>query len=101
MTLTNTGTGVTRVATTNDDGGYQFAALIPGIYSVKASAAGFDAAVRTNIEIDVQSRPAIDFTLKVGSIERNGGGLLRHARAADGIADMGGVVQTSRSMTCP
>ena len=62
----NTATGVTRDATTNDDGGYQFAALIPGVYSVQASAASFESAISSNIQIDVQSRPAIDFTLKVG-----------------------------------
>ena len=33
VTLTNTTTGVTRVVTANADGGYQFAAVTPGVFS--------------------------------------------------------------------
>src|SRR5437879_4417382 len=66
LTLRNEATGVSRAATTNQDGGYQFPALIPGVYAVQASAPGFESAISKNIEIDVQSRPAIDFNLKVG-----------------------------------
>ena len=35
VTLKNSATGVTRVVTTNQDGGYQFAAVTPGVYSVR------------------------------------------------------------------
>src|SRR5678815_3400168 len=66
LTLKNSATSVTRVVTTNADGSYQFVAIIPGTYSVQASAPNFQSAISTNIEIDVQSRPAVDFTLKVG-----------------------------------
>ena len=66
VTLKNLKTGVTHTVTTNDEGAYQFAAIVPGVYSVQASAANFESAISTNIEINVQSRPAIDFTLKVG-----------------------------------
>jgi hypothetical protein len=101
VTLTNTGTGVTRVATTNDDGGYQFAALIPGIYSVKASAAGFDATVRTNIEIDVQSRPAIDFSLKVGQSKEVVEVTSVTPVLQTESADVGGVVQKEQINDLP
>ncbi len=101
VTLTNTATGVTRVATTNEDGGYQFAALIPGVYSVKASAASFDPAVRTNLEIDVQSRPAIDFTLKVGQSKEVVEVTSVTPILQTETADVGGVVQKEQINDLP
>src|SRR5437868_13497441 len=87
LTLRNEATGVSRVATTNQDGGYQFPALIPGAYSVQAAAAGFESAISKNIQIDVQSRPAIDFTLKVGQskevIEVSSAGPILQTETAD------------------
>ncbi|HEY8997857.1 MAG TPA: carboxypeptidase-like regulatory domain-containing protein, partial [Edaphobacter sp.] len=41
VTIRNVATGVTNVLTTNQDGTYQALALIPGVYSVEASAQGF------------------------------------------------------------
>jgi len=66
IVITNESTGVVFNTQTNSDGQYQVTALIPGKYSVKASAAGFDSQLRGGIQIDVQSRPAIDFDLNVG-----------------------------------
>jgi Carboxypeptidase regulatory-like domain/TonB dependent receptor-like, beta-barrel len=66
VTLKNGATGVVRVVTTNDDGRYQFAAVTPGKYSVQASAPNFESNVYSDVDINVQSRPAVDFTLKVG-----------------------------------
>src|SRR5437899_354664 len=41
VTIRNVATGVTNVLKTNSEGTYQALALIPGTYSVEASAAGF------------------------------------------------------------
>jgi hypothetical protein len=101
ITLRNEATGVSRVATTNQDGGYQFPALIPGVYAVQASAPGFESAISKNIEIDVQSRPAIDFTLKVGQskevIEVSSAGPILQTETAD----VGGVVQKEQINDLP
>jgi len=101
ITLRNEATGVSRAATTNQDGGYQFPALIPGVYAVQASAAGFESAISKNIEIDVQSRPAIDFTLKVGQskevIEVSSAGPVLQTETAD----VGGVVQKEQINDLP
>src|ERR1700675_995986 len=67
VTLSNEASGVSRSVTTNGDGEYQFAAVIPGTYSVQANAQNFESAISTHVEVDVQSRPAINFTLKVGA----------------------------------
>src|SRR5580704_6467802 len=101
VTLRNTATGVARVATTNEDGSYLFPALIPSVYTVQVSAPGFDPEIRTNIEIDVQSRPAIDFTLKVGQskevIEVSSAGPILQTETAD----VGGVVQKEQINDLP
>src|SRR5437870_13760009 len=54
----------------NDAGEYQVLALIPGTYSVKASADGFESVLRDNIILHVQDRLSIEFTLKAGSVNQ-------------------------------
>ncbi len=66
VTATNTGTNVSRSTTTNDSGIYSFPGLIPGPYQVRVTATGFEAAVRSNIDLQVQQTARIDFTLTVG-----------------------------------
>src|SRR6516165_10094424 len=41
VTLTNSGTGDKRTATTNSTGGYQFVNVAPGTYKIDVEAAGF------------------------------------------------------------
>ncbi len=101
VTLRNTATGVARTATTNDDGSYLFPALIPGAYSVEVSAAGFQPEIRTNIEIDVQSRPAIDFTLKVGQSKEVVEVTSVSPILQTETADLGGVVQREQINDLP
>src|ERR1043166_10211924 len=68
--VTNKATGVAITTPVNDSGEYQVLALIPGKYSVKASADGFDRVLRDDIELHVQDRLSIDFSLKVGSVSQ-------------------------------
>jgi Carboxypeptidase regulatory-like domain/TonB-dependent Receptor Plug Domain/TonB dependent receptor len=78
VTARNAGTNATRETTTNDAGVYSFPSLVPGIYSVKASATGFQPTERTNIELQVQQTARIDFSLIVGqatsTVEVSGSG---------------------------
>ncbi|MEJ7700313.1 MAG: carboxypeptidase-like regulatory domain-containing protein [Pyrinomonadaceae bacterium] len=41
VTATNTGTNQTQTATTDEDGGYRFANLQPGTYTIGVTATGF------------------------------------------------------------
>ena len=100
VTLKNTATGVSRVATTNEGGEYLFAAIIPGVYSVQASAANFESAIRTNIEINVQSRPAVDFSLKVGQTNQVVEVTSQTPVLQTETSDLGGVVQSNKLTTC-
>ncbi len=101
VTLSNEATGVSRSVTTNSDGSYQFSAITPGTYTVKAEAANFQSAVHTNLEIDVQSRPAVDFVLKVGSstetVEVSSATPVLQTESAD----LGGVVQSEQINDLP
>lgn len=101
VTLKNMATGVTHVLTTNTDGEYLFAAIIPGVYSVQASAPNFESAIRNNIEINVQSRPAIDFTLKVGQTNQVVEVTSQTPVLQTETSDLGGVVQSQQINDLP
>ena len=70
VTATKAATNITLTTTTNSVGEYQFNALLPGDYSVKAVASGFSAQVFPDVHVDVQSRPSADFTLQVGNVNQ-------------------------------
>src|SRR5579875_4045108 len=59
ITLTDKATGQTLKTTSNSAGEYQFNALRPGHYSVKAASAGFAAQQYADVQVDVQSRPSV------------------------------------------
>ena len=66
VTATNTLTNVARSTVTNESGVYTFPGLIPGTYSIRVAASGFETAVTNNIELQVQQTARVDFTLAVG-----------------------------------
>ena len=69
VTITNKATGVAVTTSVDADGVYQVLALIPGTYSVKATATGFDSVLRDDINLHVQDHLSINFALKVGSVK--------------------------------
>ncbi|WP_348267838.1 TonB-dependent receptor [Edaphobacter paludis] len=69
VTIRNVATGVATKTTTNADGTYQVLALIPGIYSVEAVAQGFGSTKNPSVDIHVQTRAQVDFTLHVGAVQ--------------------------------
>ena len=58
----NTGTGLTREATTGDDGGYVLAELPAGVYTVTAQAAGLSPAAQ-NVQVNVGLDTTANFDL--------------------------------------
>lgn len=101
VTATNPATSTSQTTKTNDSGEYQFTALIPGTYAVKATAAGFSTQVTNSVAIDVQSRPAVDFTLRVGEVSQ-----VLEVQAMTPLlqtqtADVGGVVQQQQIVDLP
>ena len=54
VTLTNTGTGAVRTATTDSLGTYRFVELDPGIYNLAVKATGFKSETMTGLEVVIQ-----------------------------------------------
>jgi outer membrane receptor protein involved in Fe transport len=67
VVIKNVATGVTTEATTNSDGFYTAANLLPGEYAVTVSAKGFTIEERTGISLTVGAQQVFNLTLKVGS----------------------------------
>jgi hypothetical protein len=65
--LTNVNTGVVRTTTTNNDGAYDFPSVVPGDYTMQASATGFAAVSQPAVTLQVSQIATFDFQLKVGS----------------------------------
>src|ERR1700730_5996992 len=63
VTITNTGTGVTTTAATNETGNYTVPYLTPAQYTVSIELVGFRKVVRT-VELRVGDRVAVDATLE-------------------------------------
>lgn len=62
-------TGLTRTATTGEDGGYRFEFLPVGNYAVEVTAAsGFKKAVQSGIVLKIGDITRIDVTLEVGAV---------------------------------
>jgi hypothetical protein len=69
ITVTNTGTGVSRRVVTNEQGNYEVSALDVGVYEVQAEpAAGFRRAVVQGIQLQVDQRARVDIRLELGEV---------------------------------
>lgn len=68
VTLTQTETGVTRSATTNEAGSYVLSNLPIGPYRLEAALAGFRTFVQTGITLVVNAAPVINPVLQIGQV---------------------------------
>ena len=68
VTVTNTGTGLTRTDATNDTGTYVFPSLPIGNYTITAELQGFRKAERTGFALVADGRLTADFSLGVGAL---------------------------------
>src|ERR1044071_432636 len=77
VTAKNTATELTRSTTTNDEGEYTLSQLPPGTYEVAAEARGFSRSLQKDFQLNVGSKPTLNFDLKAGgaaeTIEVQGG----------------------------
>jgi hypothetical protein len=70
VTITNTNTGLVRTVITDSAGEYISSELPLGPYQVRAEGSGFSPTTKTGIELTVDSRLTIDFSLAVGSVQQ-------------------------------
>ncbi|MCL5743687.1 MAG: carboxypeptidase-like regulatory domain-containing protein, partial [Acidobacteria bacterium] len=64
----NLATNAGGSSVTNQSGNFEIPYLLPGMYRVTVTSAGFKAAVRDQIELRVGDRMALDFALDVGNV---------------------------------
>ncbi|MCC6368570.1 MAG: TonB-dependent receptor [Bryobacterales bacterium] len=61
-------TGISRSAETNTSGNYSFANVPPGAYTVTVELAGFRKAVRSGVDVIVNTTVRVDLTLQPGNV---------------------------------
>ncbi|MBM3815338.1 MAG: TonB-dependent receptor, partial [Acidimicrobiia bacterium] len=64
----NTGTGVPRDVTTNENGVFSALSLIPGMYSVEVTAPNFQRQVQDKLRLEVSGSISLTFRLTVGQV---------------------------------
>ena len=67
VTLTNTGTGQSRTATTDASGNYKFSLIPPGTYSLKFEAAGFKTSTVSSVTVSITETPVLSQKLEIGA----------------------------------
>ena len=101
VTLANDATGATRDAVSNADGQYNFAAVPPGSYNIKAELTGFKTYQNNSVRIAAQQFITLDITLEVGQLQETitvtGAAPLIDTSNATG----GGVINTEQLSTLP
>ena len=71
VTLTNTGTGISRTTKAGGDGGYVFRPVKIGTYSVAAEFQGFRKTEQQDVRVDVQQQVVVDLTLLPGQLTQS------------------------------
>ncbi len=69
--LANVNTGFVRTTSTNSDGAYDFPSIVPGVYTMRASAAGFSSVTQPAVTLQVSQTATFDFQLSVGKAQEN------------------------------
>jgi hypothetical protein len=66
--LRNTGTNEVRTQTSNSAGQYSFPGVIPGVYKISVTLAGFKGNSLDNFRIDVNKSYTVDFKMELGQV---------------------------------
>ena len=69
VTLTNEGTQVSRETTTNSAGEFNFSAVQPATYTIRAALTGFKTNERKGVRIATQQFLTLDILLEVGQLQ--------------------------------
>ncbi len=71
VTATNTDTGITRSTITSGDGGFRFAALPVGTYSIKTELEGFSTVTVSEVKLSVATERDLDVSMKPAAVEES------------------------------
>src|SRR5262245_5936481 len=98
---TQTETGVTRAAVTNESGAYVLPNLPIGPYKLEASLPGFRSCAQTGIVLQVNSNPAINIVLQVGQVAETVEVQANAALVETRSTGVGSVVENARILELP
>jgi hypothetical protein len=99
VTATNSATGETRKATSNDDGTYVIPAIDPGVYTVRIEAAGFQTSSVTEVKLETGGRQAVDVVMNVGAVGGETVTVTAEAPLAETETSVRGDLITGREVT--
>lgn len=68
ITTRNSATGAERTVSTNEVGLYTIPLLQPGVYEVRVKQSGFKPILQAGVQLDVEQRATLNFTLEVGAL---------------------------------
>ncbi|MBI3210812.1 MAG: TonB-dependent receptor, partial [Candidatus Solibacter usitatus] len=97
----NAATGYTATVRTNEAGLYAAPYLTLGKYRISVEAAGFKKSVRDNIEVRVNDRLDIDFTMQVGEVTESISVVAETPLLETNSASTGQVIDTRRVAELP
>ena len=101
FTVTQTETGATRAAVSNETGFYVLSNLPIGPYRLEAGLPGFRTFVQTGIVLQVNSSPAIDVVLEVGQVTEQVEVQANATLVETRNAGVGQVVENARILELP
>ena len=101
VTATQTDTGVTRNAVTNETGSYVLSNLPIGPYRLEAGLPGFRTFVQTGIVLQVNSSPVINAVLEVGQVSEQVEVQANAALVETRTVGVGQVIENARILELP
>ncbi len=101
VTLRNVETGVETVEQTNNDGIYTFVNVLPGHYTVQASATGFETQVQSAFALEVNQSATVNFGLRVGAQTTQVNVSGSAVELESSTAELGTVVDTEEVRSLP
>ena len=99
--IVNEGTNQTRDAISNEQGEYNFAAVPPGTYTVKASLTGFRTYENKSVRIGAQQFITLDIALEVGQLQETVTVTGQSPLIDTSNASTGGVIDSQQLATLP
>lgn len=101
VTARNTGTGLTRATTSNEDGDYTITQLPPGAYEVTVEAKGFSKALLKDLQVLVGTRQTRNVELKAGAVTETIEVTTDAVAIETTKSDIGGVVTPNEVQNLP
>jgi hypothetical protein len=101
VTARNTGTGLTRAATTTSDGDYTITQLPPGLYEITVEAPGFSKALLKDVQVLVGGRETRNISLRTGAVTETVTITTDVAAVETTKSEIGGVVTPAEVQNLP